>query len=91
MSIEMLLHVTVGLRPPREDLRTLLFQDERLYPGDSPGQRFTPIGPPFPIAWSHEYAGGRAWFTGLGYRRELYADPVFLDHLAGGIVWAAAQ
>jgi cytochrome c len=42
-----------------------------------------------PIAWYHEYAGGRAWYTGLGHRSELYSDPQFLEHLLGGIRWAA--
>ena len=74
-----------------EKAKQLLLQDERRYPGDSPGHRFTPTGPPYPIAWSHEYAGGRAWFTGLGCRPEIYSDPAFLNHLAGGILWAAGR
>ena len=42
-----------------------------------------------PIAWYHEFDGGRAWYTALGHRQELYQDPRFTQHLLGGIRWAA--
>jgi len=42
-----------------------------------------------PIAWCHEYDGGRAFYTGLGHTAETFAEPLFLDHLKGGLLWAA--
>jgi glucose/arabinose dehydrogenase/type 1 glutamine amidotransferase/PKD repeat protein len=42
-----------------------------------------------PIAWCHEYDGGRAFYTGLGHTAETFTEPLFLDHLKGGILWAA--
>jgi cytochrome c len=42
-----------------------------------------------PIAWYHEFDGGRAWYTALGHRQELYQDPRFTQHLLGGIRWVA--
>lgn len=42
-----------------------------------------------PLAWYHEFEGGRAWYTALGHTRDSYRDPAFLAHLAGGIRWAA--
>lgn len=42
-----------------------------------------------PIAWCHEYDGGRAFYTGLGHTAETFAEPLFLEHLKGGILWAA--
>ena len=42
-----------------------------------------------PIAWYHEFEGGRAWYTALGHRQELYQDPRFTQHLLGGIRWVA--
>ena len=42
-----------------------------------------------PIAWYHAFDGGRAFYTGLGHRVELYQDPMFTQHLLGGIRWAA--
>ncbi len=42
-----------------------------------------------PIAWCQEYDGGRAFYTGLGHTPESFAEPAYLDHLKGGILWAA--
>ena len=38
-----------------------------------------------PIAWSHDYDGGRAVYTGLGHTDESYEEPAFLQHLLGAI------
>jgi uncharacterized protein len=40
-----------------------------------------------PLAWYHEYDGGRSWNTTLGHRKEAYADPIFRQHILGGILW----
>lgn len=68
---------------PRASVNVLLTLDETSYaPGvDAMGDH--------PIAWFHEFDGGRAWYTALGHRQELYADAVFTQHLLGGIRWAA--
>lgn len=42
-----------------------------------------------PIAWCHTFDGGRAWYTALGHPVELYANPLFTEHVLGGIRWAA--
>ena len=47
------------------------------------------MGADHPIAWCHEYEGGRSWYTGGGHTKESYAEPEFLKHLLGGIRWAA--
>ena len=44
-----------------------------------------------PLAWCHEFEGGRAWTTTLGHRKEHYADPFFQKHLLGGIRWAMGK
>ena len=38
-----------------------------------------------PIAWYHDYDGGRAFYTGLGHTEASYTEPEFLGHLWGGI------
>ena len=35
------------------------------------------------------YAGGRVFVTSLGHTPELYNDARYLEHLYGGIWWAA--
>jgi type 1 glutamine amidotransferase len=42
-----------------------------------------------PIAWYHNYDGGRAFYTALGHMPADFSDPVFLNHVYGGIFWAA--
>jgi type 1 glutamine amidotransferase len=41
-----------------------------------------------PLAWYHDYEGGRCWYTTLGHRKEVYNDPTFRKHILGGILWA---
>lgn len=69
---------------PRPEVSVLLRLDESSYQVGEGA-----MGADHPIAWYHEYAGGRAWYTGLGHRAELYSDPRFVEHLLGGIRWAA--
>ncbi len=49
----------------------------------------TGMGSFHPIAWYHNYDGGRAFYTGLGHMPSKYSDAGFLAHLYGGIYWAA--
>lgn len=41
-----------------------------------------------PIVWYHDYDGGRAFYTGGGHTDESYNEPLFLQHLLGGIQYA---
>lgn len=69
---------------PRDQVHVLLTLDEESYaPGDGA------MGDDHPVAWYHEYDGGRAFYTALGHTSESYAEPEFLDHLAGAIEWAS--
>ncbi len=47
------------------------------------------MGKIHPLAWYHEYDGGRSFYTAIGHMPSDYSDPVFLNHLYGGIFWAA--
>ncbi|MCU0785944.1 MAG: ThuA domain-containing protein [Verrucomicrobia bacterium] len=50
-----------------------------------PGKAF---GDDYPLAWRHEFEGGRAWYTSLGHKKEHYSDPKLSKHILGGIRWA---
>ena len=67
---------------PAPGVHILLSIDETSYTGGS-------MGALHPIAWYHEYDGGRAWYTAMGHTTDAYNEPLFLQHLAGGILWAA--
>jgi hypothetical protein len=42
----------------------------------------------FPISWSNRLGEGRMFYTALGHRKDIYTNPVFVEHLRGGILWA---
>ncbi len=56
--------------------------DESTYSGGT-------MGATHPISWQREYDGGRAWYTAMGHTACSYSERAFLDHLLGGIEWAA--
>lgn len=66
------------------DLKVLIELDETTYKGGTNGSHH-------PMAWYHDYDGGRSFYTGLGHVEESYADPLFLKHLLGGIQYAMGQ
>jgi uncharacterized protein len=73
------------------DLKILVSIDEKTYNpaakwGDNEGKG---MGTMHPISWYHNYDGGRAFYTALGHIPLTYSDQTFLDHIYGGIYWAA--
>nr|WP_168202636.1 ThuA domain-containing protein [Georgenia wutianyii] len=69
---------------PRGDVHVLATLDETTYePGNAA------MGTDHPIAWCHDYDGGRSWYTGGGHTNESYSEPEFVQHILGGIRTAA--
>jgi len=66
------------------DLTTITDEKKAEYPGAT-------FGNYFPIAWSHEFEGGRQFYTALGHKAAYYQDPVFLQHILGGIRWTLKE
>lgn len=64
------------------DVHVVMTVDEKSYEGGKNGDNH-------PMAWYHEYDGGRAFYTALGHTEESYADVNFLKHLLGGIKYSA--
>ncbi len=56
----------------------LLNLDEKSYQGGTMGENHA-------MAWYHEYDGGKAFYTGGGHTLESYQEPLFLQHLLGGL------
>ena len=44
-----------------------------------------------PFVWYHSLEKGRAFYTGAGHTDESYADPLFQQHLLGGIKYAMGK
>jgi len=71
---------------PRADVHVLLSLDESSY---TPGK--ANMNGDHPIAWCHEYDGGRAFYTALGHTSQSYSDPLFMGQLAGAVSWVLAR
>lgn len=65
-------------------LHVLMTIDEKSYTGGENGDVH-------PMAWYHEFDGGRAFYTELGHTDESYKDPLYLQHLLAGIQYAMAK
>ena len=66
---------------PAASIHVLAVLDEGSYQGGT-------MGGDHPIAWCHELDGGRSWYTAGGHTIESFREPMFRDHLLGGIQWA---
>ncbi len=66
---------------PRSTSNILLTVEERSYTGGS-------MGWDHPIAWTREVGSSRVFYTALGHTEESFEEPLFLEHLRGGILWA---
>jgi len=62
-------------------IKVLAKLDEESYEGGENGENH-------PIAWYHAFDGGRSFYTGGGHTSESYSEPLFLQHLLGGIQYA---
>jgi glucose/arabinose dehydrogenase len=67
-----------------KNVHVLISIDETKFTGGT-------TGPNHPLAWYHEFDGGRAWYTALGHREDLYKNPDFIRHILGGIQYAIGK
>jgi type 1 glutamine amidotransferase len=73
------------------DLNYILGVDETSYNpkvqwGEKKGEG---MGQLHPLAWYHNFDGGRAFYTALGHLPTNFSEPAFLNHLYAGIFWGA--
>ena len=66
------------------DIKVLMTIDETSYEGGKNGSLH-------PMAWYHEYDGGKSFYTELGHTPESYSDPLFLQHVLGGIKYVTGM
>src|SRR6267378_2683106 len=62
-------------------IHVLVEIDETSYEGGTNGDHH-------PMSWYHDFAGGRAWYTNMGHTEATYTEPLFLQHLLGGLRYA---
>ena len=74
-----------------KNLRYLLKVDESSYDtaaewGEKKGKG---MGNFHPISWYQEFDGGRSFYTALGHLPAAYSDRLLMEHIYGGLFWAA--
>ncbi len=62
-------------------VKVLITIDEKSYSGGTMGDNH-------PMAWYHEYDGGRAFYTNMGHTPETFSEPLVLQHVWAGLQWA---
>ncbi|HVF80486.1 MAG TPA: ThuA domain-containing protein [Flavisolibacter sp.] len=67
-----------------KDVHVLVTIDESSYTGGKNGAFH-------PMAWWHDFEGGRVFYTELGHTEVSYTDPLYLQHLTGGILYAIGR
>jgi glucose/arabinose dehydrogenase len=73
-----------NFRNLNKDVKVLLKIDEKSYSGGT-------MGGDHPMAWYHDFDGGRSFYTELGHREENYTDSLYLKHILGGIEYAVGN
>ena len=64
-----------------KDIKVIMSIDEKSYNGGKNGDNH-------PMAWYHQYDGGRAFYTELGHTKESFSEANYLKHILGGIQYA---
>lgn len=67
-----------------DEITVLYNLDESSYKGGENGENH-------PIAWYHDFDGGRSFYTGLGHTDESFSEELFLSHLYQGIKYAIGE
>lgn len=64
-------------------VKRLITIDEKSYIGGT-------MGDDHPMAWYHEFEGGRAFYTNMGHTPETFSEPLVLQHIWAGLQWTMA-
>ncbi len=76
---------------PRPHVNVLMTLDESTVRDTGKNPENNLMGGDHPMAWYHEFEGGRAFYTNRGHTHESFDDQAFREHLRGGIEWAAGS
>ena len=71
------------------DLKVIMTLDESTL--DFGTQNNLKMGDNHPIAWYHDFDGGRAFYTALGHTDQTFSEPLFLNHLRGALQYTMGK
>ena len=63
-------------------IHVLIKIDEKSYQGGKNGDNH-------PMSWYHDFDGGRSFYTNMGHTDETFSEPLFLNHVWAGLLYAA--
>jgi cytochrome c len=66
-----------------KDVHVLITLDEKSYKDGK-------MGDFHPMAWYHEYDGGRSFYTNWGHTHESFEEPIVVQHIWGALQWLAS-
>ena len=73
-----------NFRDLQPDNVVLILLDESTYKGGKNGERH-------PIAWCKPVGKGRMFYTAGGHTKESFAEPEFIQHVNGGLLWTLGK
>lgn len=76
---------------PRPHVHVLMTLDEGTVKDTGKNPENNLMNGDHPMAWYHEFEGGRAFYTNRGHTHEAFDDPALREHFRGGIEWAAGR
>lgn len=65
------------------DVKVLVTVDEKSYKDGK-------MGDFHPMAWYHEFDGGRSFYSNWGHTNETFDEPLALQHIWGGLQWVSS-
>ncbi|MGP3958037.1 ThuA domain-containing protein [Nonomuraea sp. 3N208] len=68
----------------RGDVHVLVTADETTYDAGP-----SKMGHDHPISWCREGQPAKVWATAMGHQASSYSEPLFQQHILGGVTWAA--
>lgn len=76
---------------PRPHVKVLMTIDETTIKKTGKNPEKNLMGGDHPMAWYHEFNGGRSFYTNRGHTAEAFDEPILREHYRGGIEWAAGK
>jgi uncharacterized protein len=65
--------------------------DETSYSPLGPMKQDLRMGNDHPIAWSRCIGKGRAFYTAIGHRPEIYSEPIYVTMLENAVEWVGTK
>lgn len=63
---------------------TMLLSLDR-HPADGLAEQNQPAD--LPLAWARSHGSGRVFYTALGHREDVWRNPLYQQHVLGGVLW----